>query len=179
VATAGAGIAPGRWVAMLLETVRWMYDYDAATTLRLLDTAEPLTEAELTAEHIAGISTIRDLFVHICTGQAYHLSNWKLVFDPTPVRLARVDASQYTTVAALRELCLGYQAETRAFIAGLGSDADLERVYRRTRSNGDVVAEGTVLRGMIHALNHGTQHRAELATQLTMLGHSPGDVNML
>jgi len=39
--------------------------------------------------------------------------------------------------------------------------------------------QNTLWHLLVHVVNHGTQHRSEVAMVLTGLGYSPGDLNML
>ena len=68
-------------------------------------------------------------------------------------------------------------AEVSNRLAGL-RDEDLDRVvhYKTTTGKPSSDTLGPLL---LHVVNHGTQHRSEVAAMLTELGHSPGDLDLL
>ena len=63
-----------------------------------------------------------------------------------------------------------------AYVEGLSSD-DLDRIYS-WESDG-ATTEATLSMTVAHIVNHGRQHRNELARHLTERGSSPGDMDLL
>ena len=65
----------------------------------------------------------------------------------------------------------------RAYVAGLDDEA-LNRplTYRNTAGQPFTMPLWQIL---AHVVNHGTQHRAEVAHVLTGHGYSPGDVDLI
>jgi uncharacterized damage-inducible protein DinB len=62
------------------------------------------------------------------------------------------------------------------YVQGLAGE-DIDRPYS-WESDG-TTTEATLGMIVAHIVNHGTQHRSELARHLTELGHSPGDMDLL
>ena len=74
---------------------------------------------------------------------------------------------------ALHAFCLDEDARLRGYASSLDDEALNEPIK--------VGTDLTVPRWLLvaHVVNHGTQHRSELARYFTECGHSPGDLDLL
>jgi uncharacterized damage-inducible protein DinB len=69
------------------------------------------------------------------------------------------------------------EADTQAFVATL-SESQLGGVVEYLNTEGERWAY-PLWQQMLHQVNHGTQHRSEVAMVLTRFGHSPGWLDLL
>jgi uncharacterized damage-inducible protein DinB len=82
-----------------------------------------------------------------------------------------------TDLVSLRNTWLEEEAEMRTYLGELIS-GDLERVITYKRMMGQD-QNNTLWHILVHVINHGTQHRAEVASVVTGLGYSPGDLDFI
>ena len=76
-------------------------------------------------------------------------------------------------VPALRTFSIEEDLRLRDYVASL-DDAALNEP---TKVGGDLTVPLWLI--VAHIVNHGTQHRSELARYFTVCGHSPGDLDLL
>ena len=70
------------------------------------------------------------------------------------------------------------EEELRAFLMSL-TDDDLDQPRTITFQDAGVCVTAPMWQLMVHIVNHGTQHRSDIAQMLTDLGRSPGDLDLM
>lgn len=149
------------FVAKLYEQNRW-------ANLLLLDACKDLTEAQLDDASIQGTyGSIRQTLLHLASAEGRYV--WRLKGSPAPeppreekgfpgfdALRARLDESGH----ALMKLALSTPGDMPLSASFEGTDysyvADLVKVQ---------------------AINHGTEHRAQISTTLTQLGVKPPEMD--
>lgn len=155
---------------MRAREIRTLFAYNYWANRRLLAKADDCSPEQLTDKFDYAWDSILRTMAHVLGAEWA----WRQrIGGISPAKL--LDKDQFTTLAVLRSRWDEEEAAMRAYLDAL-SDADLEQVieYKDTRG---VEMSRTLWEILVHVVNHGTQHRAEVALYLTNLGHSPGDMD--
>ena len=157
---------------MHVDDITELFDYCYWANGRLFEALARLTPEEFTRTVGGSYGSIRNTLVHALSAEWGWLDRCG-----GPPRGAKLDPMRYPTVASLVETWMNVERQMRAFLATLG-DEDLAREVRFTLGGSveQVMLLGHLLR---HAAVHGVHHRGQVSLLLRMLGHAPGNVDML
>jgi uncharacterized damage-inducible protein DinB len=139
--------------------------YDAWADDRIVDAIEGLDAAELARPREAYFGSLAQSLRHLVIVQMRWLARW----DGTPLPEADHPLPPWREAFAASHEALG------RYVARL-KDADFERVVTYTLQSG-ITRHQPLADLVIHLVNHGTQHRAELGLLLERIGRSPGDLD--
>jgi uncharacterized damage-inducible protein DinB len=156
----------------VVEMVRGLYEYHRWANRRLFQVATSLGE-ELAGRDVGkqfSYPTVRRMFGHLYGADKVWLTRWTGGTAPT------VPGDEFTTLASIRAPWDVVERDQRVFVESL-TPADLERTIeiRNTEGQATRVALWPVLQ---HVANHGTHHRSEIATMMTMISGSPPDTGI-
>jgi len=156
--------------------IRTLYDYGVWASIRVLDAAQLLTHDQLNAHGDGAYGSVRETLVHTMSAQRAWLTRWESSLPLVPPT-GRLDPRDFPDVASIRTRWTQIEDSTLAYVAGL-SALDLERIVTYVTSTGSTFSYPLWLQ-LFHQVNHGTQHRGEIAALLTRYGRSPGDLDLL
>ncbi len=156
---------------MNVQEIQLLYDYNCWANERILGAAERVPPEQYAHAQL-GYCRLHDTLVHIVAAERRWRERWQDL--PNAPMLA---PAVVPSLAALRHELATDQRLMRAYLAGL-SDADLAREFDYQRLDGTPITN-TLWHTLAHLVNHGTQHRAELALLLTELGCSPGNLDLV
>jgi len=148
-----------------------LYDYCYWANARQFEALAPLSAEEFTRDVGGSYGSIRNTLVHALSAEWGWLDRCG-----GPPRGAKLEPAQYPTVASLAESWTKVERQMRGFLATL-RDTDLEREVRFAFGGPErSLPVGKLLQ---HAALHGIHHRGQVSLLLRMLGHAPGNVDML
>lgn len=151
-----------------LERIRALFEHHRWANHRLLDVAAALGEEAAVREVGSQFTapTLKGVFFHVYGVDLLWLARWKGT-SPSSAPSER-DAP---TLGALRDLWARLEAEQTAYLEGLTeADLDANVEFRLLSGKAYRLPLWTLLQ---HVPDHGTHHRSEIATMLTMLSGSP------
>ena len=157
---------------MNADYFRTLFDYNYWARDRLLAAMQDIPEPEYAAENGFTHGSLRGILIHCLDGEY----GWRCRLQDESHR-GILTPEDLQTVSALVERWRQEEARMRGYLAEL-TDDDLD---------GDVVwhsPDGRERRlpnrwlTLAHVVNHSTQHRSEAAEALTMIGRSPGDLDL-
>ena len=148
---------------MQADEIRFLFAYDRWATQRVLAVLDGLDPALWSRPDVVGDRGMGAILVH----QLGASQRWRHAFQDTG-ESPEPESEPLPTIDGLRD---GWDAEWAALEAWLPTVSDGFVAY---------VHEGVpVWQMLVHVVNHGTQHRSEVAALLTSEGRSPGELDLI
>jgi uncharacterized damage-inducible protein DinB len=157
----------------LIELVRTLYAYDRWANRQIVEAAQRLTASQLLTPINASLPSVRDTLVHIMDAQQTWITRFQELPPPLPLR-----PEDFPDLASMLGRWQTIEADIDSFVRTLADDVPLTRVIHYVNARGEPNAY-PLWQMMVHLVNHGTQHRSEVAARLTEMGSSPGWLDLL
>lgn len=161
---------------MQLTTIRQLFTYHHAAQNRLWPCLDHLTDAQFVQEVAYSNGSIRNHMVHLMSVEQRWFA--RVLGKPLPERL---DYAAYPTRASVRTAWDAIQARIESYLADELTDEDMMRPVRyiMRRPHGDEEHTNAVWEILVHVVNHGTNHRAQLLRILHDFGAPTFEQDMM
>ena len=158
---------------MTVEDLKIRYDYGYWANKKLFAVISRIPPEEFTRPVAGGHESIRNTLVHVFSAEW----GWLDRCGGRPERGPRLEPANYPSLESLIALWTKVEGYVREFLSKL-KDEDLTRVAEFPIPTGETrsLPIGHLLQ---HATTHGVHHRGQVAMMLRLLGHTPGNFDLL
>ena len=147
------------------------YDYGYWANRKLLAVVAQLTPEQFTQDVAGSYGSVRNTMVHTLSAEWGWLDR-----SGGHARGPALKAGEFPTLHSVTDKWTEIEGHMRRFLSNLKDD-DLARVVEFEMLGRKF--QMTVNEMLEHAANHGVHHRGQLALLLRVLGHTPGNVDLL
>jgi uncharacterized damage-inducible protein DinB len=134
------------------------FKFNLWANMRLLDACATLTDAQLDATMVGMYGSVRDTLMHIFAGEEGYVRHFT-GRSPTP------QLKEFTAIPGLDELRRRAERSGTELIA-IADHGDLDQIFHL--DNGTYECQAIIV--LIQALDHGIDHRSQIATLLSQQG---------
>jgi uncharacterized damage-inducible protein DinB len=158
---------------MQVDDLVTLFRYNDWANQRILSAAERLSPEQFLAQTGLSWGSVRDVLVHVLSAE--WIWRMRLQHGAAPVQM--LQPSEFPAYETLAARWREEQQQLSAYVSGL-MEGEVNRpvLYRNTKGE---LFEAVLWQILAHVVNHGTQHRAEVAHVLTSYGCSPGDIDLI
>jgi uncharacterized damage-inducible protein DinB len=154
------------------DRIKELYRYNSWANERMFEATSRLTTEQYKQDMHSSFPSVRNTFVHIISVEWLYLQRVK---GTSPKGLW--SASDYPTVASLKERWIELKREQMAFIDALTEEQCNKQI---TYTNIAGKSYTYPLRHILsHVVNHSTYHRGQLTTMIRQLGSTPESTDLL
>ena len=157
---------------MRVSDLERLFDYGYWANRKLLDVISQLPTDQFTQPVAGSYESIRNTLVHVMSAEWGWLDRCG-----GPQRGERLKPDDYPTLESLVDAWTRVEQHMREFLSGL-TDDDLTRDIQFAFGSGPTysIPLGDLMQ---HAAVHAVHHRGQVALLLRMLGHVPGNFDLL
>ena len=157
---------------MTVDELLLLYDYSYWVNRRLFPVVAQLTPEAFTRSVAGSYGSVRNTMVHVLSAEWGWLSR-----SGGPERGPALKADDFPTAQSVIDTWTTVERSMRTFLAAL-KDEDLARIVQFTLPGMPATAM-TVGEMLHHGAIHGVHHRGQIALLIRLLGHVPGNFDMI
>jgi uncharacterized damage-inducible protein DinB len=161
---------------MNIEMIRQIHGYNHWATEHVLSFCEQISAEEFIREDDTPWGSIRNQLVHQFIVHRRWLSWIDGSLSGEEAYALRADPLDYPDVTSVRQMWDSLREQNDQFLRSADGSA-LDRMLSVEMPGAEFALP--VWQIMLHIAHHSMQHRTEVATSLTHLGASPGDIDYL
>ena len=158
---------------MTAKELATLYDYGSWANGRLFDVLSRLPDDDFTRSVAGSYGSMRNTLVHMLSAEAGWLDRCG-----GPSRGPKLNGDDFPTLASVTERWGLVERQMRDFLGALRDD-DLDRRVEFVIAPGAAPHVMSIGEMLHHAAIHNVHHRGQIALLLRMLGHVPGNFDLL
>jgi len=158
---------------MNINDLKILYLYNYWARDQVLHAAANLSHTQISAQSSISFGSMLSNLTHMLNAEWIWRNRCQMKHSPKSMLLEE----KITDFETLHHTWLNEEIQMRSYLREL-EQRDLDCIVKYGQMTGQEQSN-LLWHILVHVVNHGTQHRAEVSSKLTELGNSPGNIDFI